>query len=215
MHTGAGGASRVEDRARFERLARRVGLEDRDVAVIVRVPLFAGLEMNSLADLLAEASVRRFSRNALLFVEGEPAGQFYIVLDGWVRLYRQTADGRESVIALFARGESFAEAVMFLGGAFPVSGAVVDEARLLVIPAEPFRRVRDGRADQRPEGDRGDDGKCEAGSGEKHLPAMATARRLRAASEHVAPISSSCVLVDVPSLSSSAGRGRLHPPKWW
>jgi CRP-like cAMP-binding protein len=140
MHTGAGGASRGEDRARFERLARRVGLEDRDVAVIVRVPLFAGLEMNSLADLLVESSVRRFARNSLLFVEGEPAGQFYIVLDGWVRLYRQTADGRESVIALFARGESFAEAVMFLGGTFPVSAAVVDEARLLVIPAKSFRR---------------------------------------------------------------------------
>ena len=48
-------------------------------------------------------------------------------LDGWVRLYRQTADGRESLIALFARGEAFAEAVMFLGGKFPVSGATVEE----------------------------------------------------------------------------------------
>lgn len=139
MPTGASGASRVEDRTASERLARRVGLEDRDIPVVVRVPLFAGLAMSSLADLLAEATVRRFSPNALLFVEGEPARQFYVVLDGWVRLYRQTADGRESLIALFARGESFAEAVMFLGGTFPVSGAIVDESRLLVIPAEPFR----------------------------------------------------------------------------
>jgi CRP-like cAMP-binding protein len=105
------------------------------------VPLFAGLDPGSLAALLAEASVRQFARTALLFAEGDPARQFYVVLDGWVQLYRQTADGRESVIALFARGESFAEAVMFLGGTFPVSGAVVDEARLLVIPAEPFRRA--------------------------------------------------------------------------
>jgi CRP-like cAMP-binding protein len=50
----------------------------------------------------------------MLFVEGEPPSQFYVVLDGWVRPFRQTGDGRESVIALFARGESFAEAVMFL-----------------------------------------------------------------------------------------------------
>jgi hypothetical protein len=33
------------------------------------------------------------------------------------------------VIALFARGESFAEAIMFLGGKFPVSATVVDGAR--------------------------------------------------------------------------------------
>lgn len=141
MHGGAGGASRVEDQASFERLARRVGLEDRDLAVIARVPLFAGLDTSALAELLADALVRRFPRNALLFLEGEPAGQFYVVLDGWVRLYRQTPDGRESVIALFARGESFAEAVMFLGGRFPVSAAVVDEARLLVVPAKSFRRA--------------------------------------------------------------------------
>jgi CRP-like cAMP-binding protein len=57
----------------------------------------------------------------MLFVEGEPPSQFHVVLDGWIRPFRQTGDGRESVIALFARGESFAEAVMFLGGKFPVS----------------------------------------------------------------------------------------------
>jgi CRP-like cAMP-binding protein len=140
MHGGAGEARR-SDQATLERLARRAGLDDRDFAVIARVPLLADLEAGRLAALLGEAVVRRFPRNALLFIEGEPAGQFYVVLDGWVRLYRQTADGRESVIALLARGESFAEAVMFLGGRFPVSAAVADEARLLVIPAKPFRRA--------------------------------------------------------------------------
>lgn len=141
MRGSVSGAARTEDQARLERLARRLGLEPRDLPVIARGPLFAGLEPGALAQLLADAVVRRFPRNALLFVEGEPAGQFYVVLDGWVRLYRQTPDGRESVIALFARGESFAEAVMFLGGRFPVNAAVVEEARLLVIPAKSFRRA--------------------------------------------------------------------------
>jgi CRP-like cAMP-binding protein len=141
MHGGASDATRLEDQARLEQLARRVGLEGRDLALIGRVPLFAGLGASSLADLLAEAVVRRFSRNTLLFVEGEPADQFYVVLDGWVRLYRQTTDGRESVIALLACGESFAEALMFLGGRFPVSAGVVEDARLLVVPAKSFRRA--------------------------------------------------------------------------
>jgi CRP-like cAMP-binding protein len=141
MRTPSSGLSRVEDRTMLERLARRIGLEERDLEILGHVPLFAGLELGGLADLLAEASIRRFAHTAMLFVEGEPASQFYVVLDGWVRLFRQTDDGRESVIALFARGESFAEAVMFLGGKFPVSGSVVDEARLLIIPAEPFRRA--------------------------------------------------------------------------
>jgi CRP-like cAMP-binding protein len=141
MATSSGSLSRAEDRAVLEQLARRIGLQDRDLALLARVPLFAGLALDGLVELLAEASLRRFEHDAMLFVEGEPGSQFYVVLDGWVRLFRQTPDGRESVIALFARGESFAEAVMFLGGKFPVSGAVVDEARLLIIPAAPFRRA--------------------------------------------------------------------------
>jgi CRP-like cAMP-binding protein len=141
MQIGTSGAGRIEERTRLEGLAGRIGLLDRDVRAIARLPLFAGLGMGSLATLLAEATLRSVARNSQLFTEGDPARQFYVVLDGWVQLYRQTPDGRESVIALFARGESFAEAVMFLGGTFPVSAAVLDDARLLVIPAEPFRRA--------------------------------------------------------------------------
>ena len=37
------------------------------------------------------------------------------------------ADGRESLIALFAQGEAFAEAVMFLGSRISVSGATVEK----------------------------------------------------------------------------------------
>jgi CRP-like cAMP-binding protein len=53
----------------------------------------------------------------------------YVVLDGWGRLLRQTGDGHERVIALFARGLSFAEAVMFLGGRLPVSAQWLMEPR--------------------------------------------------------------------------------------
>ena len=82
MTTGASRPSRVEDRIGSRRTARRVGLEDRDIPVVAASPLFAGLGMNSLADVLADAAVRRFSRDALLFVEGEPASYDYVVLDG-------------------------------------------------------------------------------------------------------------------------------------
>ena len=61
----------------LERLARRIGLGERDLEILGRVPLFAGLEPGGLADLIAEASIRRFAHNAMLFVEGEP-----VVRDG-------------------------------------------------------------------------------------------------------------------------------------
>ena len=44
------------------------------------------------------------------------------------------------VIGLFSKGESFAEAAMFESEVFPVDGTVIEDSRILVIPAGSFRR---------------------------------------------------------------------------
>jgi CRP-like cAMP-binding protein len=109
-----------------------------DLDLIRRTPLFGGLDRKVLLTLLEQASVRRVEAGTLLFLQEEPASCFYIILDGWVRLYRETVEGQESTIAVLTRGESFAEATMFLGKTYPVTAAVVDRARLLIIRAQPF-----------------------------------------------------------------------------
>jgi CRP/FNR family transcriptional regulator, dissimilatory nitrate respiration regulator len=119
---------------------RRTGIAPEDLDLVAHTPLFAGLDRSSLVAVLAEAAVRRFGRHDLLFLQDEPATRFYVVLDGWVRLYRETADGNESVIAVFSRGETFAEAAILRNGVYPVNAEVVDDARLLVIPSGPFLR---------------------------------------------------------------------------
>ena len=53
------------------------------------------------------------------------------MLDGWVKVYRATPSGEEAVFGVFARGETFAEAALFLGGTYPASAEVVEDARLL------------------------------------------------------------------------------------
>jgi CRP/FNR family transcriptional regulator, dissimilatory nitrate respiration regulator len=116
------------------------GIEPADLELIRRTPLLGGLDQRALAELLEHAAVRRFENNAILFLQDEPATSFYVVLDGWVRLYRETAEGQESTIAILTRGESFAEATLFLGGTYPVTAAVVDRARLLMIRGQPFLR---------------------------------------------------------------------------
>jgi CRP-like cAMP-binding protein len=122
----------------IEGLVRRTGLTPVELQLLRKVPLFAGLEPGILASLLADARPREAPRGTLLFLQGDPADRFYVVLDGWVRLYRETPDGAEITIALFARGESFAEAAMLASGRFPVSAMVAEPGRLLLVPASSF-----------------------------------------------------------------------------
>ena len=114
------------------------GLSVSEARLVADMPLFAGLPGPALADLLRGAAVREFGKGATLFLQDDPAEAFFVVLDGWIRLHRIGEDGQEIVIALFGRGESFAEAAIFGSRAFPVGAQAVEDSRLLSVPAARF-----------------------------------------------------------------------------
>lgn len=124
----------------WEPLARRCGLSLEELHLVRRSPVFAGLFAAAVAPLLEGAVAKSFARDALLFLQGEPATRFFVVLEGWVRLYRQTPQGQEVTIAVFGRGDSFAEAVVLQAMPFPVSAQAIAASRLLVVPADSVMR---------------------------------------------------------------------------
>lgn len=107
-----------------------------DYALVKRTALFSALPENVLESLLSETSCRIASSGEVLFLQGEPAKACYIVLDGWVKIYRLTPGGEEAVVAVFARSQSFAEAAVFTNGEYPVNAEAVTTARLLRIPCD-------------------------------------------------------------------------------
>lgn len=119
-------------------IARHCGLTVAELELVRRAPVFSGLAPPALAPLLEGAVTRSFGRQTVLFLQGEPATRFFVVIEGWVRLYRQTPQGQEITIAVFGRGDSFAEAVVLQMMPFPVSAQTIAESRLLVISAEGF-----------------------------------------------------------------------------
>ena len=121
-----------------ERFARRTGISEADFEVLSRLPLFSGMPCAALKHMLADAWVHNFERGNVLFLQDEPAERFFVIFDGWVKLFRETVAGDESVIAVFTAGESFAEAAIFDKAVYPVSAMTVDDSRLLVVPAGSF-----------------------------------------------------------------------------
>jgi CRP/FNR family transcriptional regulator, dissimilatory nitrate respiration regulator len=113
-------------------------LTDEDREIVRRLPLFASLPPDALVKLLEGARVREYAKGDVLFRRDDPARNFYVVLAGWVKLYRLTEDGEEAVIHVFSRGDSVAEAAAFLGRAFPASAEIAEPARVLHIPTAVF-----------------------------------------------------------------------------
>jgi len=107
-----------------------------DLALVRRTGLFDSLDGDLFHDILSTSSVRKVSRAETLFIQGDPARYCYIVLDGWVKLYRLMPRGDEAIVAIFTRGQSFAEAAAFMSESFPVSGEAITDGRLLCIPVD-------------------------------------------------------------------------------
>lgn len=113
-------------------------LSAQEIERLHALPLFSGLSSNSLTGLLCDASVNLLEKRKTLFIQGDRATHFFVVLSGWVKLYRLRPDGTEVVVEIFGPGESFAEGAMHMPEGYPVSAEMVEAGRLLAVPTQSF-----------------------------------------------------------------------------
>ncbi len=102
-----------------------------DLDAMRRMRIFSSLSANDIQEMSAHARVRLISQGDTLFRRGDKVRAFYGVVLGWVKVYNSDANGNEAVLGVFSSGETFAEAAMFLGGQYPATAEVVEDARLL------------------------------------------------------------------------------------
>lgn len=83
-------------------------LAEMDFKIVAGLPLFEGLPHQELTALLAHVQPRNFGKGEMLFLRGDPAACFYVILEGWVKIFRETERGDEAVLGFFTSGESLA-----------------------------------------------------------------------------------------------------------
>jgi len=104
------------------------------VSTLAETPLFAGLRPEQLERIERIAVERPMERGQMLFFERGEAEGFYVVVEGKVKIFRSSPDGREAVLHIYGPGESFGEVPVFMGGRFPASAASVERGRVLFLP---------------------------------------------------------------------------------
>jgi CRP-like cAMP-binding protein len=103
------------------------------------IPPFAGLPLAALEHLRTQATPLQRSKGTVLFLQGDSATSLYIVESGWVKLFRETLDGQENLVALCSRGEVFGETGLFGDGSYSLSAETTEDCQLLAIPLSTIR----------------------------------------------------------------------------
>ncbi len=111
---------------------------DRIQKVVAGVPSFSGLSEAELAAVRKIAVDREFSRGELIFSDGDQSDGFYVIVDGRVKIFKMSADGKEQILHIFGTGEPFGEVPMFSGQAFPANAQTIARSRLLFFPRKDF-----------------------------------------------------------------------------
>ena len=114
-------------------------MDANDIEIIRRTRLFAGLSADSTLHLLHGAVPRKYAKGQMIFEQGDDASAFYIVLEGWIKIFRPSASGDEAVFGVFTVGETFGEAAMFIGGRYPAAAQAVEDCRLVAVHSKVFR----------------------------------------------------------------------------
>lgn len=98
---------------------------------IQSIALFRGLDSAELMDISAAARTLRASRGQYLFFEHERATTLYVIQSGWVRLFKTSADGRESVTRLVGPHEIAGISAVARGDVYQLTAQTAAPCQLL------------------------------------------------------------------------------------
>ncbi len=100
--------------------------------------LFGDLPQEFKTKIVREGILRKVRKGATLFSEGADGVYFYMLIEGIIKIYKSTADGKEITVKLAHDGEIFAETILFESERYPVSATALTETLVLGVRRDFF-----------------------------------------------------------------------------
>lgn len=107
-----------------------------DRSLVRALPLFDKLSDAELDDLLAQASMRRFTIGEAVFKQGEAATHFFLLLHGRLKVTQVTADGQQIIVRVVHPGDIFGFAKALQREDYPGTPTAAAESVVICWPTE-------------------------------------------------------------------------------
>ncbi len=100
------------------------------------VQLFSKLSPKHLAEIKANALTRNFSKESIVFYEGDRGEYLYVVIEGTVKLYKTSPKGTQIQINRFEAPAVVGEYACFERMPFPATCEFVTDGKVMMVPYE-------------------------------------------------------------------------------
>lgn len=111
----------------------------KDDADIIRdglcsLAFFALLSPVAIDGFARQSTLRTLAKGATIFTPEAHNDRFFIVASGWIKLYRETPDGMETITDIISTGGTFGEIGLSAQECMPYGAEVVDAAQIIALP---------------------------------------------------------------------------------
>ncbi|WNG32717.1 Crp/Fnr family transcriptional regulator [Archangium violaceum] len=108
--------------------------------LLAQIPMFEDLASEDLETLSGLLQQRRYNKGEVIFHQGDVGTALFIVRKGEVAIRLSSSEGKEVILGLLGRGESFGELALLDGEPRSTDAVAREETHLLSLHQEDFRR---------------------------------------------------------------------------
>lgn len=105
-----------------------------------KVGFFEEADDTFFKNLTEKSRVISAIKGQVLFIHEEPAESFYMILKGWVKLYRETLYGAQAVVDILNDGHLFGETSLFHDDLYPYSAEATEATEILALPISVLKK---------------------------------------------------------------------------
>ena len=109
--------------------------------MIKALSLFQGVDDATVSDFAHHSQVMDLPKGSTLFLQDEPAEWFYVVISGWIKLFRESLEGNEAVIDMATTGHLFGETAVLEDDTHSFGAAAVEQSRVLRLPSALLKKA--------------------------------------------------------------------------
>jgi CRP/FNR family transcriptional regulator, dissimilatory nitrate respiration regulator len=106
--------------------------------MLISIPLFSELSDEQLEEIISIGHIVEFRKNSIIFNQGDIYKGFYILINGAIKVYTLSAEGKESIMHLIKPGDTFGDIPLFEGGNYPVNSQNITNTTVIFFSKNDF-----------------------------------------------------------------------------
>lgn len=115
--------------------------------LISEITIFNTLTDDEQLEIAKITHIRQFHKSNHLFYQNDPMEYFFFIIEGNIKIYRYSADGREQIVNFFGPGEMVPHHAFFRDDPYPANAVSIDETKVLMISKSDFETLLKNQSD--------------------------------------------------------------------